>query len=151
TTVNLPLTGLRFESGTVSGLGAVVVLLGLLAWKLPLEAATAIGSSLTVLIAVFVVAYTPVQKGDFSIAAGRTRIWQSETEWTEAHGKADPRYGWRGQSNETARHATRDFTVTYHFDADGWRRLPMPRSTVQGEIWFLGCSFSFGAGVEDDE
>lgn len=43
-----------------------------------------------------------------------------------------------------------DFAVWYSFDGEGWRHTPS-RPSAQGEVWFLGCSYTFGNGVADDE
>lgn len=62
-------------------------------------------------------------------------------------------YPW---GNDLARSATgvqwskREFIATYHMTPDGHRRTPAPKSS-QGDVLCLGCSFTFGAGVEDDE
>lgn len=43
-----------------------------------------------------------------------------------------------------------DFAVWYSFDGDGWRHTPR-RPSAEGEVWFLGCSYTFGNGVADSE
>lgn len=62
------------------------------------------------------------------------------------------RYGHIGTPNACDFHWSHpEFNVTYSFDAAGWRRTPPPQEPVRGTIVFLGCSYTFGVGVEDDE
>ncbi len=41
--------------------------------------------------------------------------------------------------------------MTYRTDADGWRVTPKPSKPAAPEIVILGCSFTWGIGVEDTE
>ncbi len=71
-------------------------------------------------------------------------------------------WGWCGPMRETpaGKHGapggcvyawhSPDYAVRYHFDRDGWRRTPEPTHPA-GQVLCLGCSFTFGAGVADDE
>ncbi len=43
------------------------------------------------------------------------------------------------------------FDVTYTLDRDGNRVTPQPVCATNRHILFVGCSFTFGAGVEDEE
>lgn len=43
-----------------------------------------------------------------------------------------------------------DFAVKYSFDHEGWRVMPTP-AEPRGEILFLGCSYTFGIGVRDQQ
>lgn len=43
-----------------------------------------------------------------------------------------------------------EFIASYHMTLGGHRRTPAANSS-QGDVLCLGCSFTFGAGVEDDE
>lgn len=53
--------------------------------------------------------------------------------------------------NSRAYHRHRpDFSVWYRFDHEGWRSPPAP-AQPRGWVLFLGCSFTFGHGVSDDE
>jgi hypothetical protein len=154
--VNLPRAPQRLDHAVVLTLGLGVVALGLLALRLPVQATMAGGSSLLAVMIVFGAGYRPLQRGDLvlTLVDGRVsyRTYESETEWAERYGRTDPRLGRRGIPHAVARHVNRDFTVTYRLDGDGWRRLPAPPAgRAQGEIWFLGCSYTFGVGVEDDE
>lgn len=63
----------------------------------------------------------------------------------------DETLGWRGLPHSTVHHRRRpDFDVYYKLDEEGWRATPVPATSV-GQIYFLGCSYTFGTGVEDDE
>jgi hypothetical protein len=61
----------------------------------------------------------------------------------------DPILGWRLKPGVYRDLETIDgrivHDVTYHIDADNRRRTP----TGSGCVWFFGCSFTFGQGVED--
>lgn len=52
-----------------------------------------------------------------------------------------------------APHFSREFQVTYRVNADGYRGAPVPRPKPAGvrHVLFLGDSFAFGHGVEEDE
>lgn len=76
----------------------------------------------------------------------------SDYEWYHQHTQQDPRWGHGGIPNVVAEHHHREFQVRYTLDGDGWRQMPVPKTTPsRGEVLFLGCSFTFGFGVEDPE
>lgn len=59
--------------------------------------------------------------------------------------------GERPKPGTRARHGYYpDFLVTYTMDADGARHIAAP-ADPKGEVWVLGCSYTFGVGVEDHE
>lgn len=65
--------------------------------------------------------------------------------------QADPRLGWRHTPGAVGRQrVVPDFDVTYRIDEDGGRRTP-GRPDSGPAILFLGGSFTFGHGVEDEE
>lgn len=66
-------------------------------------------------------------------------IWQNDSELGFAHVP-----GARGV------HRTANFTATYTIGAEGERYIPAP-VRPRGRILFLGCSFTFGHGVNDDQ
>jgi len=151
--INFPLSNYRLDSNLFLRAGAIIALLGLLLTRLSANAGLAVASSLLVATAAFALGYRPVRPGDLSLHLGHpVRVWQSENEWTELHGREDPLLGFSGAPFAVARQSSPHFYVTYRHDADGWRRLPSPPAgTAKGEIWFLGCSFTYGAEVEDEE
>ncbi|MEZ4962574.1 MAG: hypothetical protein R2830_22295 [Saprospiraceae bacterium] len=64
--------------------------------------------------------------------------------------QADPIYGWRHKPLSKGNHfEPYGFDVEYHIDEKGNRVTKGPYG--RPEIVFLGCSFTFGHGVEDDE
>jgi lysophospholipase L1-like esterase len=67
-----------------------------------------------------------------------------------ATARTDERYGWVLKPNSRDRHRDRDYDVTYTIDADGRRVTPSPPHP-RARIVFVGDSFTFGHGVEDDE
>jgi hypothetical protein len=153
TSFNLPFAHVRVDAGAVLAIGSVATLLGLVSWKLPAEAVLTLASCLVLLVAMFALGYRPIKAGDLTVHLGQSpRAWQSETEWTELHTRVDQRFAWTNQPNAVARQVGRDFSVTYHTDSEGWRKLPAPTAVPpHGEIWFAGCSFTYGAEVEDEE
>ncbi len=158
-TINVPTLRLRIETPLILGAGGALLVLGLGALAArrlsPAWSMAAVFATLPVTVA-FALGYQPVRPGDFTLLLG-ARLWQSATEWTDMNTTADPVAGHKGKPNSTARQSNRDFNVTYRTDADGWRVMPAPTpdpSAAPGApptVWFLGCSFTFGAGVEDSE
>lgn len=60
-------------------------------------------------------------------------------------------WGWHGvPGGRIIQWDRRDFVATYHFDAEGWRVTPKPAASAE-DVLCLGCSLSFGAGVEDNQ
>ena len=151
--VNLPFTTLRFDATFVMAGGLMVLTVGLLSWKLPIGLAINTATSVATLVAVFAFGYRPIEAGDVSLHPDLTiRTWQSENEWTEVRSRADALLGWSNRPNVTSHQINRDFTVSYGIDANGWRRMPTTVAPPPApEVWFLGCSFTFGTGVEDTE
>lgn len=62
----------------------------------------------------------------------------------------DAQFGYSHMANSSGTHETPDFKVTYTIGGDKERYIPVPESPV-GQILFLGGSFTFGHGVNDDE
>ena len=64
--------------------------------------------------------------------------------------KDDPELGFDNLANASGKHKTSEFAVTYTIDAEKGRRIPAPERP-RGRIYFLGCSYTFGWGVEDNQ
>ncbi len=64
--------------------------------------------------------------------------------------EGDPRFGYSHIANSIGTHETPEFKVTYTIGADKERYTPKPENPV-GKILFLGGSFTFGHGVNDNE
>ncbi len=65
--------------------------------------------------------------------------------------RTHPAYGHAGVPNTTGLHWLHpDFRARYSFDDQGWRVMPRPKAP-RGEVLMLGCSYTFGTGVQDDE
>jgi hypothetical protein len=62
----------------------------------------------------------------------------------------DARLGYAHIPGARGRHRTATFDVTYSIGPEGERVIPRPAAS-RGNILFLGCSFTFGWGVEDNE
>jgi hypothetical protein len=63
---------------------------------------------------------------------------------------AHPRYGWSLVPGAVGRHEFVDFDVIYTIDHDGFRVTDSPSQAAR-VVLCLGCSFTFGHGVADDE
>lgn len=171
-TVNLPFTHWRVDRSF--GVAAGLLLVGV-AWLLlfaPARAALATCALSGALLATFVIGYRPPRRGDVALDAaslsadrsadrradGTHKVWVSEIEWYDQYLRPDPRWGHGGIPNIVAHHHHREFEVDYSLDGEGWRVMPTPKAAPPsppplpvGEILFLGCSFTFGIGVEDGE
>ncbi len=62
----------------------------------------------------------------------------------------DDLLGWRLRPDATARHSAYEFRVVYRTDETGCRVTPAP-SACDARVAVLGCSWTFGHGVGDDE
>ncbi|GHC00845.1 hypothetical protein GCM10010080_12740 [Thermomonas carbonis] len=149
-TVNIPLTSFRFGAAVVGAAGLLVTGLAIAAWKMRNDFALVLNSTVLTMIIAFSAGYHPVHAGDLTVVNGRMVSWQSETEWTEINVRGDPLFGWSNKPNTVSRQSHQDFKVSYAIDGEGWRRLPA-RPAGSPEIWFLGCSFTFGVGVDDQQ
>jgi len=98
--------------------------------------------------------YSPHRmKGDVvKSTKGAAATWINDEEWFENWGAAHPRYGSSLLPGVTARTHYREFEVDYTIGSDGWRINPGENVDPKApELAFVGCSFTFGAGVKDDE
>ena len=62
----------------------------------------------------------------------------------------DPVLGYRHKSDVVGRHRALDFSVDYTLNANGNRKIPLPDESI-GQVAFIGGSYTFGHGVQDDE
>jgi hypothetical protein len=62
----------------------------------------------------------------------------------------DPRLGWRHEPDSSTVHEHLDFKAHYTIDAAGNRVLPQV-AEPRGRIVLMGCSFTFGHGVDDNQ
>lgn len=65
----------------------------------------------------------------------------------------DPRLGWKLAPGFSGRHQHADYLAHYRVSADGWRHDPIAEMAPawKKRIAWLGDSFTFGLGVNDDE
>jgi len=151
--VNLPFVRIRLEWRAILALGALAVAVAA-SRRFSAETALMLAAILGISIAGFGMGYRPPARGDitFGITHTKARILVSADSWIECQPRYDPRLGAIGPPNSSCRHFTPEFDVTYRSGPDGFRRLPDPVvSRPNSEIWSLGSSFTFGAGVEDNE
>lgn len=64
--------------------------------------------------------------------------------------ESDPVFGYSHIANSRGNEKTPDYEVTYTIGNNKERYIPISQRP-QGKILFLGCSHTFGEGVEDDE
>ena len=64
--------------------------------------------------------------------------------------QSDPVLGWKHQPSTEANAKHLDFSATYTIGRDGMRPTGSSRQP-DNQIWFLGGSFTFGHGVNDDQ
>ena len=64
--------------------------------------------------------------------------------------RADPAAGWLFKANSEVRVRFRE-GVVQRIGADGWRRVPGGATATGPRIAFYGCSFTYGAGLGDEE
>jgi hypothetical protein len=86
----------------------------------------------------------------------RRRLWLARNRLLgpEAVGiwRADDRLGWRHIAGASGRQrSVPDYDVWYRIDAQGHRSIPGGPAGNAPSVLFLGGSFTFGHGVEDDE
>lgn len=62
----------------------------------------------------------------------------------------DPKFGYSHRANTKGSHRTLDFKANYTIGADQERYISPPAKPL-GRILFLGCSFTFGHGVDDQD
>lgn len=150
----IPFAVLRLEAEAVGMLGLIVIALSGVCYLFP----TPVSMSLFFLTATgalaLVLAAHPPRRGerDWSPTQmfGLQRIWTSSTEWYEPYTRKDPLYGSIGIPGQVAHAHHRDFDVRYTIGPDGFRVMPMgPKGAP--EIVIIGCSFTFGIGVDDDQ
>lgn len=62
----------------------------------------------------------------------------------------DNQYGYSHIANSRGTHETSDYSVTYAIGSEKERFIPKPQNSL-GRILFLGGSFTFGQGVDNDD
>jgi hypothetical protein len=148
---NLPLSKIRLERSGILALGAVVFVASL-SRRTPPKFNLLLIAILGVAESGFAIGYRAPRVGDstFGITRATGRVLQKDDGWIEGKLYAAKTYQLR--KNASARQFCKDFDVNYHTDADGWRSMPTPRSAGRpDEVWFFGCSYTFGVGVEDNQ
>lgn len=163
--LNLPFTAIRIPVGRAQLVAFGIAVIGLVLRAAPLRWAVAFLTGSLALVAVTTVGYHSPRRGDRLIASfiefdeeGKAfeKTWASPLEWHGSLYSYDEKVaGYRGKRGGRSRHYHPDFPgeVAYSFTEDGWRRTPSPsQAPVEPRpIVFLGCSYTFGSGVQDDE
>ncbi len=80
----------------------------------------------------------------------RERLFPAEARAIAGFVQADSLFGYVHRPDSSFHHTSPDFGVDYRIGPDGARLCAVPPGPG-GEIWVLGCSFSFGYGVEAEE
>lgn len=153
----VPVLPFRVGSRLIVAVGTIFSLTGILILFLPRRLGSRVGLLCSILALAtasgFAWSFRGPARGDIEFDLFRPRkTWSSKEEWTERYIDLDGRFGHKGIPEITAVHRHREFEVTYSHGGDGWRRMPAAkRSPPRGEIVFLGCSYTYGVGVEDDQ
>lgn len=153
-TLSVPATPWRLEGELVAAAG-LVILAGsawLPRWRPRPAIAVAVGVCSAA--GLLIVGQRAPERGDRSTGLVReARVWSSANDWFQAIVDTEhPRYGQGMKPGTQGRDHSRDFDVTYTIDGQGWRAMP-PSQAPQDRppLVFLGCSFTFGVGVNDHE
>lgn len=149
---SIPLPFTHWRTGGSVGLvaGLAMAALGARSRRFPARWSLAVFSASFALSSVFVLAYHPPRSGEFVVQKKVGRVFVSEVEWYDEYLRPDHEIGHRGIEHVRSVHHSPEFEVTYALDEQGWRTLP--RGGVdQRPILFLGCSFTFGVGVDQSE
>lgn len=112
-------------------------------------ALAASGAGLILLPALGVNVADPIKSALFPIKSRLFAVVDRRNRLRAIH-QLDDRYGYVHIPNAVDRARARGFTATSTIDADGHRTMPSPVSP-RGTVVFLGDSFTFGWGVDDDE
>lgn len=142
---NLGVDLTRFEWSFI-GIGVSMALLGLALPYLPVGVSLFAGSSLVgfllglgVFAALQLDPVEEVQKLLLRAFPPKVGIW-----------RYDPILGFANKPGEVGRFQKGEIDVQYTIDPLGFRVTPDPENSI-GRVVFLGCSFTFGTGVEDEE
>ncbi|MFO0944783.1 MAG: hypothetical protein U1D30_02370 [Planctomycetota bacterium] len=149
----VPFTHWRLNHDIVKVIGALLGALSLALIFVPPQAALFATMLMYAGLFAFLVSARRPERGDVEFRLdGRSSVWSSADDYLESNTVPDERYTIRGEPHIQARQNTRDFDVVYTHDSEGWRAMPAPRiSPPKGDIVFLGCSFTYGIGVRDDD
>lgn len=149
----VPLTPWRWPPAVAIPAGLMIFAMGILARWISPKASLAACFTIYGLIALFAVGHRPPRRGDTVLAkTGLDKVYSSEESWCEIHLRPDAILGQRGIPNVAARQHSVEYDVSYTLDEEGWRKIPAsPIDPAAPEIVFLGCSFTFGVGVADEE
>lgn len=146
-TLHLPLTHFHIDAGSV---GLVLAATGALLFFASPKWAVATTWTIFLAAIVFLADFRAPRFGD-QMLFGTEKVWYSAEEWIENATKPDPVLGHRNPPGKMARQRHRDFEAVYAIGGDGWRVVPEPADPAAPEIVFIGCSYSYGVGVADDE
>jgi len=124
---------------------AMIIIAPLLRWAPPQISLVLVAVCFAVGIALIVLGFMVL---DFDQA--RANEHQAEKPKTLNIWQYDERFGYNLRPNVTGQHSTLDFNVKYTIGPDQTRITPTPDPSA-GRILFVGCSYTFGYGVEDNE
>lgn len=116
-------------------------------WGLAIATLSAAG------IAVIGIGQSGLSEATVEVFRSFRRVHVGPDRWFDEHVVDHPLFGSAGIPNNVAEVHDPDFHVTMHYDSDGWRVMPQTTRLFgrPPEIWFVGCSFTFGFGVDDDQ
>lgn len=148
----VPWTQWRLDADIVKATGGGLCAVGLLLSVAPVQLGLMVTTVTVLVVSLFAIGGRPPQKGDIEFRInGNSAVWASPYDLREMNTAPDERFSYHGEPGRSARQHCLDFSVTYTHDEDGWRVMPKPTGPPpHPEIIFLGCSFTYGIGVEDD-
>lgn len=150
----VPGTQFRLPPEVIGGAGVAILAFGLVSVLLPARVGLAVSVLAWSLVAVGYFGQSAIERGERTLSLfGEVQfVHVAPGHYYEPWLASDSRYGTAGIPNAKRRYVNPDFDVVMHFDDEGWRVVqPRPPENPKGEIWFLGCSYTFGFGVDDNE
>lgn len=153
-TLGIPLTRFRVESTWVMVAGLLIAGGSFVLRHLPPQAVLPPLILVWSTVAILFVDFRPTPvRGETLLSFPRRPaiVFQSQHEWMHDFFIGHPRFGHALRPRVRARHHHPEFDVQYTIGKDGWRITPAPTEPVLGDILFVGCSYTFGHGVKDEE
>lgn len=148
----IALTPWRIPGTILTAIGAAILTWGILLLWLPARVGLATSLLGTFALVLVAIGHQPPKAGDVILRPyAPAVVVNSEHDQTEAYIFEDPYYGHAAQPNAVAHQMHQDYEATYSIGPDGFRKMPAPTGGDPIRIDVLGCSFTFGVGVNDDE
>lgn len=150
--ISIPLSRIRLGPDVVVLLGVTFLIVSAASVFLPARVSLSLLTFLSSWVVLAVVEARRSERGDRVLTARGVQIETGQNSRVDAFVLPDPILAIRGAPNRRIKIQQRQFEFEFTLDEDGRRVIPPPRNSIHApEIWFLGCSVTFGWGVNDDE